>query len=408
MHRLHALALLLVPLASGCGDNLAGISIETVNPPAWIAFRDDASAEWQDLTDAQASTFEVIATGPYQVVVACHGSGGAAPYSITQYARALEDGPSLEHPCRNATYPFKLDARVVQPGMIFFGNFGRGTTSANWDLQLQAAPGSFDLVMFPGDLNKAFEQIAIRRDVSITGDTDLGTIDISQEGLQSLVPITFTVSNLQPGEYQGAATELRLGGTYASIGGPFDSGWTTGLVPESSLRATDSQGVELRAEQMPASATDQTRFRTVRRPARVGDSTSVVLPEPLGPVTFETSPQRFTAAWSTLPAHNELVLEHLSSPPFPGLLRYHKLVLSRAFLEATGATSATLALHEVPGFQAEWNHDTVGDHFRIFTARRGSMTENESSGTSEYTNVMAAAGALRRAESLRRALGELP
>jgi hypothetical protein len=94
-----------------------------------------------------------------------------------------------------------------------------------------------------------------------------------------------------------------------------------------------------------------------------GGSTAIVLPDPMGQTAFETTTDRLTATWAALPAHDEIDLWRQSFTSDFSSLVFHDLLFSRAFLVATGATSATLDLSDVPGFRAEWRHDPTLEQF---------------------------------------------
>jgi hypothetical protein len=67
------------------------------------------------------------------------------------------------------------------------------------------------------------------------------------------------------------------------------------------------------------------------------------------------------------------------------------MLLSRAFLEATGATSATLDLHAIPGFQSQWQQDPAASQFRELVAvRHVSATETASAAVSSLTSASSA------------------
>jgi hypothetical protein len=385
-----ALSLLAVVVGAGCADDPGGarVMIQTGQPPALVAFRDEASTEWQTLDISGTSTFEVAATGPYRVVVACESVGDWPELWITQYARTPADEPRIEHDCTSIRGPFVARGQMVQPGDVSLGNFGFAGTASNWSFEIPAAAGSFDLVTLFGNATIGFDRIGIRRDVQVAGNMQLGSIDLAKESTQALVATPFTAPNLQPDESLSAATLLFAGNTIALLHRTFPqnrSEWTTKLAPDTMLRATDRQNVRIYALEASSGAVGQSRSRGVSRDVHVGDPTSIALPEPLGPVTFVATTNRLAATWSTVPEHDDLWLERTSF--LDGSRNFQEITLSRAFVDATGATSVTLDFSDVPGFKREWRHEPTLTQSYSFTASRGAtLYDRVYARVSESTN----------------------
>jgi hypothetical protein len=66
-------------------------------------------------------------------------------------------------------------------------------------------------------------------------------------------------------------------------------------------------------------------------------------------------------------------------------------VLGRGYLDATGATNATLDLRGVPGFRSEWRHDPEFDTRRTLVTTRGPSTAAETATSSLSQQILAAA-----------------
>lgn len=377
-------------LALGCGDDPADpgssqLAIDTGRPPALVAFRHEASAEWQILSgaDPAASTFEVTADGPYRVVIACESAYHWAAVDLAQYARTPADEATLEHRCPSAAYPFRVRGQVVHPGQVSVGDDYLAHTDPTWSFELMAAAGRFDVVMTSGDFNLGFDRIAIRRDVELAADAQLGSIDLAQLTSHAMVPTTFSATNLD-GETKSSRVLLHTGGTVAFLQDSRidqEAMWRTRLAPEAALSPSDRQTVELTAIEVSGERTK--RRRSISRDLRAGAPTQVTLPDPVGPVTFEVVGDRVTATWSMLPAHDEVSLR-CESAVANGMQRWtHATTLSRAFLQATGATSIVLELAGIPGVKPEWRHDPALDQLRAFAASQGTATERTSSGVTQ-------------------------
>jgi hypothetical protein len=291
------LSLLAAPLAAGCTDDPpaqpAVVTIKTTNPPALVAFREDAAAEWKALTAAADGTFRAEVPGPYRVVIACEStSAGFGSIEVQEYARTPEDGASIEHACAPPAFPFHVRGTVVQSGVGYLGNHNRAGFNADWALDMPAAAGSYDLVMLT-----AAGRLGIRRDLTIAGDMELGAIDLPDASTVALVSTPFTVSGAQQGEAIGASTRLDTGSTIANLQDAMSGSgaFTAKLAPESALVATDRQIVIFNATTLAQGPGAQNKYRFLERKVRVGDPTTAALPEPLGPVTFEAAAEKLTA-----------------------------------------------------------------------------------------------------------------
>jgi hypothetical protein len=212
--------------------------------------------------------------------------------------------------------------------------------------------------------------------------------------------MTLAVSNLRPGETASARVVLESGNTVTSLSdfsvvGP---GLTVKLAPESALRPTDRHTVDVTAA-MPGADSSPSSSRARTRTLRPGDPTTVALPDPLGPVTLSPAADGLTATWSTLPGYDELILERISTGGRPSISKFYQVVLTRSFVETTGASRAALDFRGIPGFHSDWDLDPSLEEFREFTARhRVSDSETETASVSAFVPAGASAGARAREE----------
>src|SRR5262249_28692541 len=187
--------------------------------------------------------------------------------------------------------PFRVTAQMQQPGAVAVGLTPPITpgTNAPWTFNLPVAAGSFDIVLLFRD-PAGGPRLAIRRDVAISGDTDLGVLDAASENAQAMVPMSFTASGLESGEVRSSFVALYTASTTAlltSIGTP-NTG-DAGIVPAAALRSTDRQNIVLTAGLVAGS---QNRFRAVRHDFHIGDTTSLALPAAIGSVQFDMTAAR--------------------------------------------------------------------------------------------------------------------
>ena len=353
------------------------VTIVTGGPPALVAFREETATAWQTPASPSPGKFEIEVTGPYRVLVVCTTRGGDV--FVTEFAQTLDDERTIEQPCGGALdYPFHVRGQMLQSGEVAFGGYGRGQSSAPWNFDLPAAAGTTDFVAFFGGFSTGFDQIEIRRDITITADLDLGPIDVAQEQTQALVPTQFTAANLSPDESLFSDVFLQSGGTFAIMSQFIhpELAWQVNLVPVTALRATDSQIVQLTASSLSSSDPVQQRVRSVVHQVRDTSATSVPLMDPLGPTTFETTADRLVATWSALPENDDIDVSRFSFSSDFSHFTSHDFLLSPAFVAVTGITSTTLDFTDVPGFQPEWQHDPTLDQGVALDAFRGTLPDD--------------------------------
>lgn len=381
------------------------VTIETGVPPALIAFREERSTQWQTVPIADGGTFDLQVTGPYRVVVICRSSGRST--LVTQFARTLADEHRIEHTCGvRRAFPFHVRGEMTQEGLVSFDSAGVGRSAVPWTFDLPAAAGTFDLLVWFGSLFSGFDRIAIRRDVEVSGDLQLGTIDATKEPTHALVPTHFRPTNRDPDETLSATLTVESGHTH-SASSVFDSGsgWLVPLVPDDALRPTDTQRLELTARLTTSTDPVQQRVRSVNR--GITGPTEIQLMAPLGLVRFVTTPDRLDATWSTLPEIDELDLWRWSFPEDFSRSIFHDLLLSRNFIADVGLASATLDFTDIPGFDPAWRHDpSFTQVVGIDAMHTTALGESERSGVSQDlappgTPTLGAQRARRLAEELR-------
>jgi len=112
---------------------------------------------------------------------------------------------------------------------------------------------------------------------------------------------------------------------------------------------------------------------------------------------------RLVAEWSSLSEYEQLWLGSFSARE--DLQLDHYVWPSPAFIEATGATSATLDLRDVPGFKSAWLHDPADGWYRVLSAERYTAAGDFiGSSVSESATPMSAARASRARATVRAAM----
>jgi hypothetical protein len=349
MHKLPIFSLILIPLvAAACADDAddsMSVTISTTRAPEAIAYRDGIDGEWHALTATGTGSYKVDVSGPYMVSVVCSAASGST-ISTRQIARTPDDGAEIDLACAEPKpLAAEIKATMVQPGTVAVGAASASSDQPNWAIDLDVPAGTADLLGVTAD------RILIKRDLAVSGTLDLGTLDAAQTGV-ALVPAALSASNAATGETVEA--EIRVSTPRTALawsGAPADSK----IAPPTFLTGDLRQSVA-----MTASKGDATRM--VRREFRAGEPTALALPEALGAVQLEAAGGKLAATWSALPEHDKVVLSVTGSQA-AGNIREHAIELSRSFLAATGATSATVDT-DLPGYQAAWKLDLTREHQR--------------------------------------------
>jgi hypothetical protein len=370
---------MLASIESACGAGReSSITVVTDQPPALIAYREEATPDWRTPTSPGTGRYELEVAGPYRVIVVCANSDLVA---VTQLARTPDDAPSIELPCGDPPVsPFHVHGQMLQSGTVSFDVTGLDSSTAPWDFDLSSAAGTFDLVAFSGDDAAGFDHFEIRRDITVTADRDLGTIDIAQVPAQALLPTQFTATNLAANESPLAYVELRSGNTHAAaVATQPEHAWQLGLVPSAALRSTDTQDVHLAASAPLSEQPMQHSTREIIRRVRDGGSTLVTLMDAIGPTRFESTADRLVTTWTSLPECDQIVVarDSFSSSRFVT----QGLRLSHAFIASTGTGAKSVALDftDVPGFRPEWRHDPTLDQEFVVLASRGTLPDDYAS-----------------------------
>jgi hypothetical protein len=371
MQRLPFFSFVIASLtAAACTDESASIKISTAREPASIAFRDGQGGEWQVPTAKAAGSYEITVHGPYVVSVVC-SAGDGATVSTRQIARTPDDSRELELACEELPQvSSEIKGQVVQPGAISIGGLFASSNTPDWELDMGLPAGTFDLI------GVSDNRIMVRRDLAVSGTVDLQTIDIDAQGT-ALVPAALTTANAATGETIQAMVmvttpknELGL----VHLGAPASAKAAPAAFVTGDIRQTVTM--------MGIKGDDS---RSVRRDFRAGDPTAFTLPEPLGQVELKTTEGQLVATWSTLPEHDKLVVT-VTGELADGKTRSHELELSQRYMDATDATSATLAT-DLPGYQAAWKLDLTREHLREVQAVRVRDGEQATSGTSKLISA---------------------
>lgn len=367
-------------LAMACGsdgEKSTTVVIDTEVPPALIAFRDESASNWEIVTGTSPTTFELRPTGPYRVLVVCEivptRTGQIPSIQLTVLGRTLDDGASIEPvaglPCPSGDLPHTVSGTMAVRGLVQLGPGRASATPQAPGFTLRTTAGLHDLVILTGDSLSGFDQMAIRRDIGVNADLELGDV-LANAQLAALTPKTFTLQNQRENETMSATLTLRMPASSVLLLGGGESGtWTVQLPPQALLRPTDRQSAVLSASTRTTTEPPVSYSRAISRDIDLTTPEAIVLSEPLGPVAFDTTASRLTATWSTLPPYETLGLSRAEFGTRRSLVQ--RAILTQSFAEAIDATNIELDLETVTGFRPEWRFDPSVQQSISFGTREG-------------------------------------
>lgn len=355
-------------LVAGCdgGDPApTTIKISSDQAPALVAFRDGLDGAWQTATKKTATSFEAVVHGPYVISVACDGAAGV---STRQIARTPEDAGDVAVTCAIAApATHAITGHMAQAGRVQLGDAIASSATADWNVSLAVPNGTYDLMARTDD------QLVLRRAIAISGDLALTpAIDLAQEGV-ALADAAFTATNAAATETLVASVDLdRPTVPYSIYRGPIA---TAKVAPDSALIATDKQSASLRA-------TSTGGYRELRRPFKVGGTTSFALPAALSGVAWEQKDGALAVSWGTLPELDSFVVTVSGPAAAGGKAKSHDLELSPHFLAATGATRAAIDT-DIAGYKPEWKIDYTHAYTRELVVQHAANGETAKSAVTE-------------------------
>lgn len=346
-----------------------GVTVATGSPAALLAVRNSDEPAWRQVEVNGEREVEVMVHGAYEVVMVCAGATAADPVTVTRFARTVDDGERLEQHCGGSEA--SVHGTLRQPGQVALANSAMAMNRSDWGFALPVRTGTFDLMLLRGAPG-ALEALGFRRGVQVSGDLDLGAIDLTAETLTPLVEVHPKAENLLAGERGMVRTWINTGSTGASIStGPLTpgAGLSTRVAPAAALTAADRQSVAITVSAPEAGKPAQVRSRSAAVAVKAGEDPVVLLPEPMGPAAFAVSDLQASATWTDLPDGARVTFTRGASAPAAN--RRHVVVMSPSFLEETKATSAHLDFTSVPGFKAEWQLDAKAAQTLSLTASQG-------------------------------------
>jgi hypothetical protein len=327
--------------------------------PAYIAYRDGNGA-WQTPARNATGTYTLHVSGPYEVIYVCTDDAGA--FDIEE-ARATPEGtqfrsypsvPLTSGGCQDPAgtdpvLPFTVTGRTAQPAELALGGAALRTSSLHPTFSASVASGTYPLLATDVvDDDKPATRV-MKRMLDVTGDLDLGTIDIASGALPT-EPIEIPVHG-------------NAGAGFWSVYGP----WGLSLARDTNQSGSVSLPM-LAASQRDADDHYAGIFSVYSgKVSQTYDNNEVELATsieliPAPTVTFTDAP--LTATWTP----DDVSYASLSTQLGGGTATRNVFVTPR-WLAETGTT--TLAFADDPAdFPATWSLDASGTYYTSLSLRQ--------------------------------------
>lgn len=415
---------LLSPAVTGCSDSLptppvsnppqpTAVHIKSGKPPLLVAYRDgfDTTANPVSWTVADKSTdltnVTFMAKTAYSIAVVCQVDANTV--LTWESLRVVKDDisddvpePIIETPCKAAP-PARRTASgtMVQQGFVHLGDADQQSTSPNWNVNLLVNDGKkLDLVATSDLADPSTNKTLIRRDIMISGNTSLGTIDVASGAAQDPVDIALD-SPPDPEESTETVTATVDIKTKNNSGPARVSHATYDLMKKSiklfglksaALMDGDEQTVTFTGFDQPKGTTITTT-RSVTRPFKVGDDVATGMVATGLPSTIETQgwkldcppsmPQcsndkkRLSVALPALPALDTISIELSgTSATDPTQNAVYQIDITQKYFGAT-ALARPLFDTDLMGFDPKWKIDFTKQYSRQITTEHDKLDDDD-------------------------------
>jgi hypothetical protein len=342
-----ALGLFLVFYSTliACGDEgRPGTTIRLTagQGTARVMFRDGLDGAWQPATLKTPTEFEASVHGPYFVTVVC--TYGSTFSRTLQMGRTLDDPQDLGTFCNVPTGEHNVSGQMVQPATMVFGKTVEHALTDNWEFQFSVPSGSYDLFATSHNL------LTLRRAIAVNGDlVVMPAVDLVQQGTP-LADMSFSAVNATADEDLQASVRFWTADS-ANAELYFGPSMAAKVVPESLLTATDNQTVSVQAWRRGTGA-----GRAFRRPFRIGNEATYMLPTPIEGVQWASENGRLVVSWAARPEAYFLIA-FVEGTTMDGTSSADNTIqLSVPFMTSTGVTHAAIDM-DIPGLAPKWKVD---------------------------------------------------
>ena len=413
---------LLSPAVTGCSDSLptppvvtptqpTAVHVKSEVTPLLVAYRDgfDTTANsvpWTMVTPSMNVTF--MAKTAYSIAVVCQVDANTV--LTWESLRVVKDDtsdtvtePTIQTPC-NAAPPARRTASgtMVQQGFAHLDDADQQSTSAAWNVNLLVNEGTFDLVASSDLADPSTNKTLIRRNVVVSGNTNLGTIDVASGSAQTAVDIALDSPPSDDPEESTETVSATVDVTTKNNSGPARVSHANydltkqsiklfGL-PSAALTAGDEQTVTFTGFDQPKPGITTTRSFT--RPFEVGDDVATGkvatgLPSKISgqnwklecPPAMTQCPDamktRLSVALPALPALDTISIETSgTSATDPTKAAVYQVEITARYFSATALARPVLDT-DIPGFQAAWKIDFGKQYSRQITTQNDKLDDDD-------------------------------
>ena len=342
----------------GAGPNAVALTV--VGSPALIQYRDGGGDFMTPAKTSSDGGYQLNVGYDYTLYVTCSDAAG---FDTVIRARTTDDGDQFIYCDGHATAlpaSVAVTGQMAQPGVVSAYDIQQSSTGP-WAFTLAVPAGTRDLVASDAD------SVAIRRDLQITGDTELPALDVTAEGAR-LVPVPLAV-NIESTDQLTSEIDLYSANNIAW--GPTVEGATAQTIPASLLRADDEVDIYLE-DWAPSTGS----FRTLDA-IYDGSTASFELMPALGGVAFDGAGG---VTWGALPDHTGVQLTLFAN----GSAQH--VSASQTWLDQHGdhTTLGLDAFGPLPArFQPTWRIDLTQPYSQLFEA----LDDGRSSGIEQDPSV---------------------
>jgi len=399
------------------------VHIKSEVEPLLVAYRDgfDTTANavpWTVVMKSPASPLTMVnfmAKTAYSIAVVCQVDANTV--LTWESLRVVKDDisdtvkePTIETPCKAAP-PARRSASgtMVQPGFAHLDDADQQSTSPNWNVNLLVNDGKkVDLVATSDLADPSMNKTLIRRDIMISGNTNLGTIDVATSGAAQVLVDKIALDS-PPSDDPEESTEkvsATVDITTKNNSGPArvshaDYDLTKQSIklfalPSAALMEGDEQTVTFTGSDHPKPGITTTRSFT--RPFKIGDDVAtgmvatglpslisgqnwkleLVCPPDLPPTCADAMKKtRLSVALPALPALDTISIETSgTSLTDPAKTAMYQIEITARYFGATALARPVLDTNLV-GFKDEWKIDFTKEYSRQITTQNDKLDDDD-------------------------------
>lgn len=337
------------PLCDGGGTT---VSVDVTGAASLLVYQSASGASTTVAATPAGEHLDLCFSEPFQITVVCVNDPAVTAFHAQQYRGTPSDGVPVYLSC-GASSPsssdtvFHVKGSMATPGMVSMSHVGAGAGAASWQFDLSVSPGTHDLIAsddFSYAEIGAEGRIAIRRNVDVSSDVSLGTIDVHSEGLPpAIVPavVDGLAADDEITNYGYVSTEPLSNPQISQ-----STGLQVHTLPTALQQDGDVQTVVITAS-TPYSAAPPRFSRLVQTTLGGSTLTLALMPRLSNVLSYSTIGDEERASWTPLPGYGEITYSAIGERAVKTVFATH------SWVNATGATDLTFD-SSVEGYDPAW------------------------------------------------------